>query len=54
MDEHGKSLCMELKTTATNSKLRASQKRFLMGKNTAICRTREEIKESIEEYFFTL
>ena len=32
-----KALCVELKTESAQSKLRASQKRFLMGKNAVVC-----------------
>ena len=50
VNESGNYLCLELKTPSTQSKLRASQKRFLMGKKTAIPRTKEEIKAAIEGF----
>ena len=50
VNESGNYLCLELKTPSTQSKLRASQKRFLMGKHTAIARSKEEILQTIKGF----
>ena len=44
------SLKMELKTDSPQSKLRSTQKRYLKGKNFIITRSKDEIKEAIEDF----
>jgi len=41
---------MELKTDSPQSKLRSTQKRYLKGKNFLVPRSKEEIKEAIEDF----
>lgn len=50
LDERGNYLCLELKRDTETAKLRASQKRFLMGKRTKVCRTKAEITKTLQDF----
>ena len=50
MADYNLVLEMELKTDSPQSKLRSTQKRYLKGKNFLVPRSKEEIKEAIEDF----